>query len=132
MVGTEVGDTGRRVGLLVGFLIGGHVGFLTGGHVGFLIGRHVGFSFLPEYGDTAFKLFPCFPDLAFLFCEVNAIEFSPPMTVCVVSTSTWTNVFSSFLFPFSNMFACLGVFVSALFVSFLKRSIDVLTASSVS
>jgi hypothetical protein len=134
-VGTEVSDTGRGLGLLVGFLIGGHVGFLTGGHVGFFTGGggHVGFSFSPEYGDIIFELFPCFPALPFFFCEVNAIELLPPMAfcVCVVSTSLETMFFSSFVFSFTNIFASLFPSVSAaLFVSLLKRSIDFLTAST--
>jgi hypothetical protein len=114
LVGTEVG---RGLGCLVGFLIGGHVGL----GLGFLIGGQFGLRWV---GTNLF------PDFAFFFCEVNAIEFSLPMAFCIVSASAEKIIFSSFVFPFTNVFASLVVLVSALFVSFLKRSISFLTAST--
>eukprot|EP00978_Attheya_sp_CCMP212_P049104 scaffold616299_cov138-Attheya_sp.AAC.1 len=68
-VGTEVGDTGGRLGCLVGFLLGGNVALCW-------VGTDV------------------FADLELFISEVNAIEFSPPMAFCIVSTPAETNKFS--------------------------------------
>jgi hypothetical protein len=65
----------------------------------------------------------CFPDLAFFFCEVNALAlaFSPPISFCIFSSSAETNIISLFAFPLTNVFvfASLVAVVSALLVFFL-------------
>jgi hypothetical protein len=106
-VGAEVGDTGRGLGLLVGFLIGGNVGFLTGG------GGYVGFSFSREYGDTIFELFPCFPAFPFFFWELKFL---------------WR-----FLFSRTDLFGLLRIFPRlALLVSPLKMLLALTASSSIS